>query len=157
MNAFHTIAQVFRQDPRVVALLIMRRIEKRHRALHDQRFQSCDLVLIAFELPPIMACKLGVALRIVAEPLAQTRARRDFLQPASQFGVRFAQPTRPQPVHKNAGPVGGVRRVVSAFDPDPRALLFHLLKLWLLARHLRWRSFATLRRSLYNPPRLFLQ
>ena len=62
----------------------------------------------------------------VAEPLPQSRARRDFLQPAGQRGVLFAQTTRPQPVHKNARSIGDVRRVIDAFDPNCCGLFAHL-------------------------------
>ena len=72
MAAFHVIAQILRQDQRVVVRFIMGRIEKCHCAALHQKLQSCNLVLIAFEFRPVTARKLAIALWIVTKPLAQS-------------------------------------------------------------------------------------
>ena len=72
MAAFHVIAQIVRQDQRMVVRFIMGRIEKCHCASLHQKLQSCNLVLIAFEFRPVTARKLAIALWIVTKPLAQS-------------------------------------------------------------------------------------
>src|SRR5208337_1943994 len=112
----------------MVVRFVMGGIEQCHRALLHQIFKSSNLVLVACELRFVTACKLAIALWIVPEPLAQSRARRDFLQPADEPGVLFTHTARPQPVHKNARPIGNLRRVVDAFDPNRRVLFLHLIR-----------------------------
>jgi hypothetical protein len=75
------LVHVFDQDERMVVCGIVRRIQKGDLALHRQVEQSADRRCVLVEFGAVPSAEFRPALRVVAEPLPQGGAGRDFLQP----------------------------------------------------------------------------
>src|SRR5262249_36088990 len=78
--------------------------------------ERIDVVRVRAQLGAVARAELRVALRIVREPLAQRRARRDVARPGIERRLALAETARPEPVDQHAVAVAGRRVVVDAFD-----------------------------------------
>ena len=108
-------AQIFRECDGVVVFGVMGAVEQRHRPARQQVRELPDRVRIFAQFLDVAFAKIIPAFRVVAEPLAQRRARRDFLEPQIDGGALLGKPARPDAIDENPRAVVPRRRLVDAF------------------------------------------
>ena len=112
MAVLQMIAQIGRQHERVVVRRVMRRVEQRHGTALRQIDDLRDSFIVARQFGAIAAGELRPARRIMPEPFAQGRTRRDLLEPQRQRRFLLAQAARPEPIDQHAGAVVTERGIV---------------------------------------------
>src|SRR4029079_2978709 len=83
------------QHDRLVAVLVLRRIDECLGTLAGETAQIAQHFAMAFESGTVPAAKLGPALGVVSEPLAKLGAWRDVLEPFVEPGFHLADPAGP--------------------------------------------------------------
>ncbi len=98
--------------------------EERRRSGCRPRSERGDHVRFGVEFGGVVRAERVPACDVLAVPLAERGARRDFAQPRVDRGFFLFDPARPQPVDQDAVAIAGGRRLVDAFDLDQDAVPF---------------------------------
>ena len=109
------------QHEGVVVSLVPGRIDEGDRALARTTAQVLQYFWMPGELRAVAAAKLVPAFRVMAEPCAQLRARRDLLDPLVELRFGLADAARPQVIDQDPCAVRPFGRIISALEPDVRS------------------------------------
>lgn len=90
------------QNDRFVVSRIACRIKQSYTAVFQKLIDLVNGITIGGEFGAVTLRELMETLRLVAKPFAKLGARRDLLQPHSQFRSFLADTTWPQPIDQDA-------------------------------------------------------
>src|SRR5687767_3733606 len=115
--------QIAKHD-HVIMELVARAVEQRRGPFADGILQRLQGLAVRIEFAAVAALEFAPSLGIVAEPFAQSRARRDLLQPEIDGGLLLREPARPETINEDAAAVVIRFRLVDALDhklhaPEP--------------------------------------
>ena len=80
--------------------------------------QPLECILVLPQLAEVAAFELRPLLRVVAEPPAQLRARRDILEPSVKLQVCLPDAPRPETLHQEPSAVLRRRSLVRSLQPN---------------------------------------
>ena len=102
-------------------LPISGRVDEGDRALLGTAAEIRQPFCLLGEFGAVAAAELVPTFGIMAEPSAQFRTWRDFLDPLVEPGLRLADAARPQAIDENSCAVRPFGRIVRALEPDVRS------------------------------------
>lgn len=107
----------------IVMLLVLSTIHERHQAMTHMLSELLDRFGIIVKFAEITVAELGPFRWIVAEPLPESGARSDLLEPEIELGRTLGHAPWPEPVHKNPESITRFRYFIRSLQFDDHSLL----------------------------------